>query len=375
MSKLAPYLRGVLKRVSKSLELRYRRSGPRNAILAIKSRKLTDRIAFQAKRYVIFLVPGLNIVNGGQMSICSIASETQKLLAKNGVVTAVCTAFYEPRILRYTKFDNDIDILAFADLLPRFPHGSDILVHIPELFVQEFVTDCTFVYRSRPDLNWRFNILLQNINLTPSKEAVDVLQQLGPTTATIAHQASAAAAQRLGCPVHYLSWKLCPEDFERVEYSSKKKLIVVSPDKHSEKLEIVRRISESLPDHKIVRIWNMTYRKYKSVIKDAKFMFTFGEGLDGYFVESIFSGAIAMAIFNERFFPSEYGNLEGVFPDSEHAISDIGEFLKAADRETHYKAIADRQYSLAAKTFVREEYLQNIRAFYEQCCPEWKFSQ
>jgi hypothetical protein len=278
-------------------------------------------------------------------------------------------------MLRYTKFDNDIDILAFADLLPRFPDGSDILVHVPELFVQKFVTDCPFVYRSRPDLNWRFNILLQNINLIPSKEAVDVLQQLGPTTATIAHQASATAAQRLGCPVHYLSWKLCPEDFERVEYSSKKKLIVISPDKHSEKLEIVRRMSESLPDHKIIRIWNMNYRKYKSVIKDAKFMFTFGEGLDGYFVESIFSGAIAMAIFSESFFPSEYRNLEGVFPDSEHAIFDIGEFLKAANRETHYKAIADRQYNLAAKTFVREEYLQNIRTFYEQCCPEWNFSQ
>jgi hypothetical protein len=374
MPKLAPFLRGIIGRASRSLERHYRHSGPRNTILAIRSRKLTNRFAFDSKRYVVFLVPGINIVNGGQMSICSIASETQKLLAKNGVAIAVSTAYYEPRMLRYTKFDNDIDILAFADLLPRFPSGSDVLVHVPDLFVQKFVTDCPFVYRSRPDLNWRFNILLQNIDLIPSKEAVDVLQQLGPTTATINHEASAETARHLGCPIHYLSWGLCPEEFERIEYSNKKKLIVISPDNHPEKPDIVRRMSECLPDHKIIQIWNMTYRKYKSVIKDAKFTFTFGEGLDGYFVESIFSGAISMAIFSERFFTSEYRNLEGVFPDSKHAVMDVAEFLKAANRETQYKAIADRQYNLVAKTFVRKNYLQNIRTFYEQCCPEWNLS-
>src|SRR5262249_38637 len=150
-------------------------------------------------------------------------------------------------------------------------------------------------------------------------------------TATINHKASAEAARHLGCPIHYLSWGLCPENFERVGYSSKQKLIVISPDAHNAKPEIVRKISAALPDHKIIEIRNMTYRKYKSIIKSAKFTFTFGEGLDGYFVESIFSGGVAMAIFSERFFTAEYRNLDGVFLDSERATTSVSEFLKASD--------------------------------------------
>ena len=356
------------------LDRYYRHSRLRNAILAIGSQKRAERFISDRKRFAIFLVPGLNTVNGGIMSICSIASETQKLLAMNGVSVAVCTAYGEPRMLRYTKFENDSDIFAFADLLPRFPGGSEVLVHVPDLFVQKFVSDCPFVYRSRPDLTWQFNVLLQNIDLIPPKTAVETLQKIGATTATVAHKAydTSETARQLGCPVHYLSWRACAEDFECVGYSSKEKLIAISPDPHSAKLEIVRRISATLPDHKIIEIRDMTYKKYKNTIKRAKFAFTFGEGLDGYFVKSIFSGGVAMAIYNERFFTAEYRNLEGVFPDSEHAIADVAYFLKATNNETQHKTIANRQHNLMAQTFVREEYLQNIKTFYEKYCPEWQ---
>ena len=349
----------------------YRSSWLRNSILAIQSRHRTDLLFSGGNRFVVFLVPGLNTVNGGIISICSTAAETQKLLAANGVSVAVCTGYGEPRLLRFTRFKNDVNILAFADLLPRFPTGAQVLVHVPDLFVQKFVSDHPFVFRSRHDLTWRFNILLQNIDLIPPKQAVDVLQQIGFTTATINHKASAEIAQRLGCPIHYLSWGLCPENFEHMEYSSKKKLVVISPDFNPAKFDIVRRISDALPDHKIIEIRNMTYEQYKSVIKYAKFTFTFGEGLDGYFVESIFSGGVAMAIFSERFFTAEYRNLEGVFPDEEHAISDVGDFLKRTNSKMQYQTTARRQYDLVAKTFVWKEYLQNIRDFYEKYCPEW----
>jgi hypothetical protein len=348
----------------------YRHSWPRNWILALKSRDRTKLLVSGGKRFVVFLVPGLNTVNGGIISICSIAKETEKLLAPSGVMVAVCTAYGEPRLLRFTKFQNDINILALADLLPRFPCGAEVLVHVPELFVQKFVCERQYMFRFRPDLSWRFNILLQNIDLMPPKEAVEVLRQIGATTATFNHKASTKIASRLGCPIHYLSWGLRPENFERMRYSSKRKLIVISPDYNPAKLEVVRRISETLPDHKIIEIQNMTYEKYKSTIKYAKFAFTFGEGLDGYFVESIFSGGVAMAIYSERFFTPEYRDLAGVFPDEEHAISGVGNFLKNANNEDQHKAIAQRQYDLVAKTFVWKEYLNNLSSFYQEYFPE-----
>jgi hypothetical protein len=360
-----------IRRAFRLLHIRYRNSLLRNAIVAMRSPKPADHFPSDGRRFAIFFVPGWDIVTGGNMSICSIAAETRKLLGANGVSVAVCTAYGQPRMLRFTKFENDVDLYAFVDMLAWFPSGSEVLIHVPELLVGLSVADCLDVYRSRPDIKWRFNILLQNIARIPAKGDVEKLQQLGFTTVTIAHQASDTRAQELCCPVHYLSWFISAEDFQRVDYSGKEKLLVISPDQHPAKSEIVRRISEALPDHKIIEIRNMTYQKYKSVIKDAKFMITFGEGLDGYFVESIFSGAIAMAIFEERYFTPEYRDLEGVFRDAQAATLGIADFLKSVNRAANFRAIAERQYNLVAMTFRRELYQDNIKAFYAKYFPEW----
>jgi hypothetical protein len=355
----------------------YRHSYLRNKILEIKSRKSIKEFGSKNRRFVIFLVPGANIVNGGILSIFSIASETQKLMAMSHVSVAVCTAYSEPRILRYTKFKNDIDIFAFTDLLQQIPSGSEVLVHVPELSVQKYVCAHSFLYHSRLDLKWRFNILLQNIDLIPPKQAVEFLQMIGPTTATIAHKAYATpeTAQRLGCPVHYLSWWVYPERFERVGYSKKRKLIAISPDLHPARSEIIRRISETLPDHKIIEIRNMTYQKFRNIIQYAKFSFTFGEGLDGYFVEQIFCGGIGMAIFNDRFFTDEYRNFDGVFLNGEDAIMGIANFIKMTNNGIQYQAVSERQYNLLARNFRREEYLKNIRVFYKIYFPGWCLSE
>ena len=125
--------------------------------------------------------------------------------------------------------------------------------------------------------------MLQNVKHIPTKDVVDVLKRLGTTTITIAHKASADVAQHLDCPIHYLSWFISAEDFQYTEYSNKKKLMAISPDFHPAKADIVRHMTKALPDHRLIEIRNMTYRQYKDVIRDAKFMFTFGEGLDGLF--------------------------------------------------------------------------------------------
>jgi hypothetical protein len=366
-----PAVQKRIRRVSHLLNRGYRNSRLRNAIVAMRSPKPADRFPADCRRFAIFLVPGWDLVNGGYMSICSIATETRKLLGANGVVVAVCTGYGAPRMLRFTKFDNDIELFAFEDMLAWLPSGSEVLVHVPELCVEMFVSDCLDVYRSRSDLRWRFNILLQNINRVPPKKAIVALQQLGFTSATIAHKASAAAAQDLGCPVHFLSWFISAEDFRRVGYSEKKKLIVISPDLHPAKFEIVRCMSRALPDHKILEIRNMTYEEYKGVIRNAKFMFTFGEGLDGYFVESIFSGAVAMAIFDDRYFTPEYRELEGVFKDSKSATLGVGDFLKYANSNVRFRAIAEHQNDLVAKTFRRSVYQDNLKDFYSKYLPEW----
>src|SRR5262245_6284150 len=102
----------LYRRIVWTLDRSYRHSRIRNAILALRSRKKTEQLFSDCKRFVIFLVAGIDTVDGGVMSICSIAAETKKLFAGKKVSVAVCTAYSEPRFLRYTKFDNDVDMLA-----------------------------------------------------------------------------------------------------------------------------------------------------------------------------------------------------------------------------------------------------------------------
>lgn len=306
------------------------------------------------------------------MSIFSIAEESQKLLSVRGVSVAICTAISFPRLLRYTKFDNDHDVLAFADLLLRFPRGSDVLVHIPDLWVEAFGSHLQSACQSRPDIKWRLNILLQNIDMIPPKGAISAIKLIGPATATAAHMsyATTEVARQLGCPVHFLSWRLSSEQFLQTGYASKKKIIVISSDPDPTKAEILRRLSEALPDHKIIEVRKMTYKRYRALIQDAKFGFTFGEGLDAYFIEPIFCGGVGMAIFNDRFFTPEYRDLEGIF-GREDPASEVTGFIRAADSEANYQAIAERQRKFLTRTFNSNEYVKHIREFYSTYLPEW----
>jgi hypothetical protein len=365
---IAAGLERRLAQIGSFLRGNYRSSRLRNVILSIRARSRNKRFDVNNRRFIIFLTPGWDLVNGGIISTFSIASETQKLLERTGVTVAICTAYSAPRILRYTKFENDFDVFAFSDLLPRFPSGAEVLVHLPEFAVQRFATDCLFVYRARADLNWRFNILLQNIDHLPKGEIVKELAAIGPVTATTAHKAYATdeTARRLGCPVHFLSTWLAPEKYDRTKYSNKKKLVMISPDSHPDKTRIVLKIAKCLPDHRIVEIRDIPYKRYREIAKEAKFAFTFGEGLDNYFIETIFFGGIAMAIFNRRFFTDEYCNLDGVFSDAESALAHVHDFIRAADNGVSYQNIANRQLDLVARSYVYAEYLRNIKEFYEK---------
>lgn len=237
--------------------------------------------------------------------------------------------------------------------------------------LERFITKHVNLYVTRPDIDWSFNILLQNIDLLPPKAVVDVIKKIGPVTATTAHAsyASARTAEKIGCPVHHLSTWLSPDVYEHTGYAEKQKFIIVSPDWHPQRDLILAAIHSALPDHRIVEIRKMPHKKYRQLAKAAKFSFTFGEGLDGYFLEPIFSGGIGMAIYNNRFFTEDHRGLDGVFNDANEAIAQLPEFMHNADNAESYRAITSRQMKVAANNYVRSEYLGNIREFYQKFFP------
>ena len=321
-------------------------------------------------RFIVFLVAGRNEVNGGWMSIFSIMKETKKLFVLHGSEVIICTALGEASLKRYTKFDNEETLIPFNKFLKEVPQELEVLLHVPECFLEKFIVRHRETLRSA-NVRWHFNILLQNIEMIPNKKTISKVKELGPVTATVAHAAYAneETASRLGCQVQLLSTWVCPEAFQRTGFSEKENLIVISPDKHALKSRLIRQVRRKFSNYEIIEIRNMTYYRYKKTVQRAKFTFSFGEGLDGYFIETIFSGGIGMTFFNDRFFTVDYKGLDGIFNENDSDLNHVLDYMKTAESPDIYNRITHNQFRFLEKKYVYEEYLENLRLFYRNNFP------
>src|SRR6185295_13143176 len=262
------------------------------------------------ERLIVFFVAGYDVAAGGVLSVISIATETEKLLSDKRTGVFVCGVPGDPPLARFTHFDNNHTVVDCFDLLERCPKVRTILFHIPECYTQRLLDRAPQLFAILGERQVHFNILLQNIDRAPHVHLVEKLKSFGCVTITTAHKAYSGieTQQRYACPVHHLSVWVSKEGYTFKEFEKKKNLIVVSPDNDHPSLRraVLDKIRRELTEFELVVIKGMTYTQYKQVISEAKFSMTFGEGLDGYFAEPVFSGGIGCAVYNERFFNAEY---------------------------------------------------------------------
>lgn len=249
----------------------------------------------QLDTVVIFFVPGFDVVNGGIISLVSMCKSTQKLIKnpKTGVFS--CTIPGEPPLLEFTQFKNEQTVVDFSSLLKQLKPGTKVLCHVPEIYLTRFLLfGKRRLVQKKSDLKFCFNILLQNIDFEPPSNVIKQLQALGPTTCTTAHlrYATKKTEERLGVPLHHLSAWANIGGYIRKAYKDKRNLIIISPDEHKDRAKVLAVLKSHLPEYELQVISNLTYEQYLNVIADAKFSITFGEGLDGYFSEIVYSGGL-----------------------------------------------------------------------------------
>jgi|GEM_PF-1270324 len=331
-------------------------------------RRHLDGLAPRAdSRAIILIVPGRNLVNGGVMSIISIAQESEKLRNLHGADVFVCTCPGDPPLLRYTKFANSRTLLDFKAVLDRLAPGKEVLVHIPELYVPQFAAVGLPLIEGR-DLRWRFNIMLQNIDMIPSRDVVEKVRERGTVTVTTAHEAYATmdTATQLGCAIHHLSAWPSPTAFERRPFSERENIVVISPDPHERKEEIFGELVARLPEFQFVTVWKMTYTAYRELIAKAKFSLTFGEGHDGYFSEIIQGGGIGSAVYNERFFTDDFASLPFVYPSWDALLQHFPDDVRAANTAEEFARQNGIAYSVLSKESSLERFQENLRSYYEK---------
>jgi hypothetical protein len=327
-----------------------------------------------SRRLIIFLTSGFNEVNGGLLSINSIFNETCKLEHIHRSSVIMCTRLGGNLLLKYTKFRNSNYLYSLPEVFSFFSKLESLLIHVPELHVHNFEDrfPISNILNTIPELH--INILLQNIELAPTKEDINKLKHFGRITCTTAHQSYSNfdTERALGCRLYKLSVFCSPEQYIRKAYRNKKNIMIISPDPHKDKSIVLHELSNEFPKLRLRIIHNMKYDKYKKVISNAKWAITFGEGLDGYFIEPIFCGGISFAVYNSKFFTEDFKDLKTVYADYKTLIAKICNDIKEIDNEPLYEEYNARQYNKCIKYYNYNDYVNNITSFYKNCFEDHK---
>jgi len=330
--------------------------------------ELTREIAAGAKRLIVFLTPGFDARVGGVLSIAAIYEESGDLTDLHRAKVALCTVPGDDALfLKYSWFENSNYLLDLTAVLRSCANLEYMQLHIPEYAVNRVSEWLNAVSSSllRNIREIHLNILLQNIDLIQGQNIAE-LKRFGKVTATTAHEAygNSATRQALGVTVHKLSVCFGPELYQRTAYPDKKPILVVSHDEHPLKGQVLGQIAHAHPQLEIRVVDNLSYEEYKALVSRAKWALTFGEGLDGYFAETIYSGGNSFAVFNERFFTSAFAALDTVYPSWEVLQERMPVDLQRLDESIAYDRCWRQAYELLSSLYSTDQFRQNLRAFY-----------
>ncbi len=323
---------------------------------------------------VVFVVQGADRfsgkdnISGGAISIMSLCEETRKLNEQYGFQTIMCTMHGEVLLEKHEQFENNTPVFRFEQLHRYFTQSSVLTFHIPEYMTEKFVTTLSVAdrlwFQERKMVH--INIMNQNIRLMPGVDIIAKVKNVtDKVTITTAHQkyCTPIYREKYGVPIHKFSVWISPEQYRFVEWKDKDNLIVVSPDEHPMKSQVLEQL-KSIPGLKVQIIKNLTYNQYKELISRAKWSLTFGEGLDGYLIEPVFSGAIGFAVYNEEFFTEEFKTLPTIYTSYDELNARIVRDINHLDFENEFILTQNMLFKTCAFHYSGEVYVENIKKFY-----------
>ena len=328
----------------------------------------------EVENLILFFVPGadrktgLDTISGGVTSLISLSEESKKLSAIHGAEVITCVFPRDYLLLKHLNFENDVTVLRFEQLPHYFNNLKNIIIHIPEFLAVHF-TERLF----KSELDWlknissvHINIINANILLMPVADKIKILERVAnKITITTAHTKYCTQYYRdlYGYPLHKFSAWISPEQYIFVNYENKKDIIVISPDMHPEKEKTLKFLNLIKAEQKILQ--NLSYTEFKKIIGEAKWALTFGEGLDGYILEPIFSGSVAFAVYNEDFFTPDFKDTPGIYNSYKQMLNNICTDIQRLNNPKDYKAFQKSQFDKCAEHYNYYSYQNNIQLFYK----------
>jgi len=357
----------------------------KNKINASKYKKAKELYFNQnytnTKRLIIFFVPsGSNRISGGILSICSIYRIVKNLKQlHNSDVIASYLPNKKDDDFKYRTFENEMIIYNFHEIEATFLNLEYLQIHVPEIMVSVFKDKeaklKSFYEFIKKIKTTELNILNQNDLFMPSLDHINFLKsKFNSATITVAHKKYATLEKRekYNLPLHLLSPWLNPVPYKVRSYEEKENLIIYSPDKIQwipnetllTKNEIIKNLESKLPNYLFKEIKDLKYDDYKELASKAKFSITFGEGLDGYFTETVFSGGISFAVYNEYFFSEEFKNLETLFYSFNDLSEKIVNKIKSLDNKAEFDKVHQKIGNIVNKIYSLNHLENDLKEYY-----------
>jgi len=323
---------------------------------------------------IVFFVPGadhetgLETISGGVISLVSICEESKKLKGLHHAETLMCVFPRDFLFLKHLNFDNETKLYRLEQLPLHFKKVKKLTLHLPELLVPYFdkllLPFEKIWIQSIPDVH--VNVINANILLMPPPDQINLLEKFSKKiTITAAHSKYCTWQNRIlfNRPLHKFSAWISPEQYVFRPFEKKENIMVVSPDGNEHRDRIIDLLKKD-SGLEIIVLQHLTYAKFKEVIAKAKWALTFGEGLDGYILEPIFSGAFGLAVYNEDFFTEDFKNMPGVYGSYELLAAKIVDDIAALNQSTSFVLAQAAQYELCSRHYNYSHYQENIRKFY-----------
>ncbi|MEA5136748.1 MAG: glycosyltransferase [Candidatus Fimivivens sp.] len=334
----------------------------------LQDKRITQAYDRQTERLIVYLIPDFDQICGGMMCIANYHHDVKSLEATKGYESILATVPSRNTFPDYTKFDAHGHVYRFSQILKYFTNLKEVIFHIPEYQFEKFL------YCLSPEEGaWlsnhpgvKINLMNQNNELMPEPQTVDILRTMVPNlTMTCAHKQYCNDNIRTtySMPLHYI-----PADkkieFSSMPYKEKKDLLLLSPDVNPMKDIIVRNIEKAFPNIKIVIIENMPFKTYLSLLAQAKWVISFGEGFDGYTVESIYSDTISFSVFNDTFFDEDFKKWPNMYDSYEELCYNIVDDMKKLDNPNSYNSFLKEVQKYCHNEFAQHRYEERLNDYY-----------
>jgi len=305
------------------------------------------------------------------MSIFSQCKESRRYSYIHRAEVIISTFAGYPTYSKNDLFENDETVVDFDHIIETYKNLDHILLHVPEIAVEQTIDAFTGKYKqfisNIPSV--RINVMNQNINLMPPPIVVAKLFMItDKVTQTTAHAqyTTQELSNKYQTPVHHMSVFIDESQYKFVNFNDKENLIIYSPDVNENKDAIVNMLTD-IEEYKTVEIKDLSYDDYKKLLGKAKYCITFGEGMDGYFVESYLSGTIGVAVYNDRFFSDEkFLELPGVFENYDALKNGLPKLVGSLENEQLYSKNVELGKEKIVRIYHYENYLRNLKDFYKQ---------